>query len=345
MAAFFLKLINMSINASWVLLAVFIARLLLKNAPKYIHCLLWGLVAVRLVCPYSVESAMSLLPSAKTIEPQVLLSQNPTIHSGINKLDQMVNSILTDKLVVEPNAVVHPLEPWIEKAGHIWLAGMLMLLLYSMLAYLILRIKVRVSICYNVFNDIDVIKMCDGIESPFILGILEPVIYLPSNLSKETQNFVVAHERAHLKRHDQLWKPFGFLLLAIYWFNPLMWVAYILLCRDIEMACDEQVAQILNGRERKEYASTLLSRSVPSHLIAAYPLAFGAIGIKQRIKNILNYKKPVLKVWVATFLVGIFITACFLTNPKGVPGVANYAGTRKMVRANYSVQLQYKGEK
>lgn len=338
MEAFFLRLVNMSINAGWVVLAVLVARLLLRKAPKYVHCLLWGLVAVRLLYPCPMESAVSLIPSAKTIDPQILLSGTPAIHSGIKIVDQLVNSILADGNVFSAAESGRTLQHFVTEASNVWFVGMLLLLLYSRLASVWLSIKVRASVCYNMFNDIDEIRVCDGIESPFILGVLEPVIYLPSDLSKETQNFVIAHERAHLKRHDNLWKPLGFLLLSIYWFHPLMWIAYILLCRDIEMACDERAVRLMNGRERKGYSGTLLSCSVPRHMIAACPLAFGSTGVKQRVKNVLNYKKPAFWVRLVASMVLIFMTACFLTNPKEGPTVANNMWAKKAAGDHYAVQ-------
>lgn len=329
MTAFFLKLVNMSINASWVILVVLVARLLLRKAPKSVHCLLWALVAFRLVFSCSMESDMSLLPSAKTIEPQVLLSENPAIHSGIDKLDQVVNALLVDKVIYVPETNGNSLQPWIIEAVHVWLIGMIVLLGYSSLAYLCLKMKVRASIRYNMFNDMNDIRLCDRVESPFILGIQEPIIYLPSDLSKKTQEFVIAHELAHLKRCDHLWKPFGYLLLAIYWFNPLVWVSYVLFCRDIEMACDEQVVKMMNGKERKGYSGTLLSCSVPRHMITACPLAFGDTGVKQRVENVLHYKKPAFWIRLSVVIMIVFISACFLTNPKEELGVANNMWARK----------------
>lgn len=317
MAGIFLKIVNMSINAGWLVLVVLTARFLLKKAPKYVHCILWAFVAFRLVCPISFESAMSLLPSEKTFEPHIIFSESPKIDSGIEMVNHSVNTVLSNRFVTDVGASANPLQIWTEAAATVWIIGMVLVLLYSVIAYLRLKFKVSASISFesncNMKNNI---RLCDDIESPFVLGIVKPIIYLPSDLSETEQTFVIAHEQAHLKRGDHFWKPLGFIILAVYWFQPLIWIAYILLCRDIEMACDERVVRMMNGKERKEYSGALLACSVPRHMIAACPLAFGEVGVKQRVKNVLNYKKPAFWIMLVALVTGGVIAVCFLTNPK-----------------------------
>ena len=226
MSALFLKILNLTINASWLILAVIAARLLLKKAPRWISCLLWGLVAVRLLCPISLESVLSILPSAKVVPENIEMVQDPHIDSGVRIIDNAVNPVIEKSFSPDAVSSVNPMQVVVFMGSILWLTGMTVMLLYALISYILLRRKVRASVAMY-----DRVKECDEVDSPFILGIFRPEIYVPSGIDENTLELVIAHEEAHLKRHDHWWKPFGFGLLAIYWFNPLCWVAYVLLCR------------------------------------------------------------------------------------------------------------------
>jgi len=311
MSALFLKILNLTINASWLILAVIAARLLLKKAPRWISCLLWGLVAVRLLCPISLESVLSILPSAKVVPDNIEMVQDPHIDSGVRIIDNAVNPVIEKSFSPDAASSVNPMQVVVFMGSIIWLTGMTVMLLYALISYILLRRKVRASVAMN-----DRVKECDEVDSPFILGIIRPEIYVPSGIDENTLELVIAHEEAHLKRHDHWWKPFGFVLLAIYWFNPLCWVAYILLCRDIEAACDEKVIKDKDREYMAAYSQALLDCSVNRRIIAACPLAFGETGVKERVRGVLNYKKPAFWVIIVAVVACIVVAVCFMTNPK-----------------------------
>ena len=312
MEAVFLKLLNMSIAAGWLVLVVVVLRVLLKRAPKHVLCILWALVACRLLCPISLESVLSLIPSAETIPQDILYSQEPEIHSGILMLNTVVNPVLAEELAPAPGDSVNPMQIVIYIASRVWFIGVLGMMLYAGISYYRIYKQVKVSIKLE-----EKLYICDDIESPFILGVMKPQIYLPSALEEDKKEYVIAHERAHLKRRDHWWKPLGFVLLAIYWFHPLMWLSYVLLCRDIELACDERVIRELGEEQKKPYSEALLYCSVPRKMIVACPLAFGEVGVKERVKTVLHYKKPAFWVIVVAGIVCGVVAVCFLTNPKG----------------------------
>ena len=311
MAAVFLKLLNLSISASWLVLAVLVLRLISKRAPKWVNVLLWGIVALRLMLPFSVESALSLIPSAETVSPAVVqFDPAPTITSGVNIIDNAVNPSLSEHFAAVPTASVNPLYVWTEIAGWVWLIGLGAMLLYALVSYLRLRRRVSVSLPVQ-----DHIYLCDAISSPFILGVVKPHIYLPSTLDEVQRQNVLSHERAHLTRRDHWWKPLGFALLAVYWFNPVLWLAYTLLCRDIELACDERVIRTMDESAVKTYSTVLLACSMPRKAVITCPLAFGEVGVKERVRNALHYKKPAFWVVAASVAVCVVVAVCFLTNP------------------------------
>ena len=311
MAAVFLKLLNLSISASWLVLAVLVLRLVSKRSPKWMNVLLWGIVALRLVLPFSVESALSLIPSAETVSPAVVqFDPAPTITSGVSIIDNAVNPSLSEHFAAVPTMSVNPLYVWTEIAGWVWLIGLGAMLLYALVSYLRLRRRVRVSLPVQ-----DHIYLCDAISSPFILGVVKPHIYLPSGLDEVQRQNVLSHERAHLTRRDHWWKPLGFALLAVYWFNPVLWLAYALLCRDIELACDERVIRTMDESAVKTYSTVLLACSMPRKAVITCPLAFGEVGVKERVKNALHYKKPAFWVVAASVAVCVVVAVCFLTNP------------------------------
>ena len=312
MSAVFLKILNMSINASWLILAVILVRLLLKKAPKWVACLLWGLVAVRLICPFSLESVFSLIPSRETIPTNIALQHEPAITSGITIVNEVVNPVVAESFTPAPTNRANPLQIVIPVAAIIWIAGVVIMLAYALFSYL--KLKKTVSVCVPAGERI---LACDEVKAPFILGMFKPVIYVPSSMSGKTLEHVIRHEKAHLQRHDHWWKPLGFLLLSVYWFNPLCWIAYILLCRDIEMACDEKVIRDMDKDDLAAYSQALLDCSFPRRRIAACPLAFGEVGVKDRVKGVLNYKKPAFWIIVVAITACIVIGVCFLTNPAG----------------------------
>ena len=322
MAAVFLKLLNLSISASWLVLAVLVLRLVSKRSPKWMNVLLWGIVALRLVLPFSVESALSLIPSAETVSPAVVqFDPAPTITSGVSIIDNAVNPSLSEHFAAVPTMSVNPLYVWTEIAGWVWLIGLGAMLLYALVSYLRLRRRVRVSLPVQ-----DHIYLCDAISSPFILGVVKPRIYLPSGLDEVQRQNVLSHEQAHLARRDHWWKPLGFALLAVYWFNPVLWLAYALLCRDIELACDERVIRTMDESAVKTYSTVLLACSMPRKAVITCPLAFGEVGVKERVKNALHYKKPAFWVVAASVAVCVVVAVCFLTNPPTDTDAAGLVG-------------------
>lgn len=310
MEAVFLKLLNISINTSYLALAVIFLRFVLKKAPKNLRCVLWGLVALRLVLPFSLESVLSLLPSAEPVPPGILLAETPEIQSGIPVVNHAINQILSENLSPVPGNSVNPMQIAVFFASILWLAGIAIMLFYMLVSYLRLRKNVREAIILQ-----DNVLLCDKIEMPFLLGILRPKIYLPSAMNETDLQYVLLHEKAHLKRKDHIWKLLGFLLLSVYWMNPILWVSYWLFCRDIELACDEKVLKSCGPAIKKPYAQALLRCSAPSKSTTACPLSFGFIGVKSRIKNVLHYKKP--PVWIVLLAVAVCIAAavCLLTDP------------------------------
>lgn len=301
----FLHLINLSISASWLILAVILLRFLLKKSPKWSTCVLWMLVGIRLIFPFSLESVFSLIPSKQTFNPNMPLTSSISINTGFETIDTPVNSYFNTAAPVKHTLYITRI------LMIIWIVGIFALLTYTIASYL--RLQKRMTTATILHSNI---RQSEFVASPFVLGIVHPTIYLPYHMSEEDLNYVIAHETSHIKRKDHLIKPLGFLLLTIYWFNPLMWISYILFCKDIELACDERVIKILNQPERKAYSSALLSCSIHHHSLAACPLAFGEVDVKERIKTILNYKKPTF--WISILAIAAcFITGiCFLTNPK-----------------------------
>ena len=307
----FLKVVNMSISASWLVLAVLLLRLVLKKAPKWVSVLLWGFVAVRLICPFSIESMLSLIPSAETVSPEIMMDWTPEISTGIGSVDTVINPIITQTFAPNPATSANPLQILIPVAGILWLTGIMAMLLYTAVSYFLLRRRVATAVLLR--NNI---YQSENVDSPFVLGIIKPKIYLSYNMEDQDLEHVVAHERAHIRRKDHLWKPFGFVLLALHWFNPLMWLGYILLCRDIELACDEKVIKEMDNENRADYTQALVACSVNRRRIAACPLAFGEVGVKERVKSVMNYKKPAFWIILAAVITCVAVAVCFLTNPK-----------------------------
>ena len=310
MSEFFLKIVNMSISASWLVLVVLLLRLLLKKAPKWVSVLLWGFVAVRLMLPVTLESVFSLIPSAETISPDIMMDRTPEVSTGIGIVDSAVNPIITGSFAPKPYASANPLQILIPVFGNLWVLGILGMVLYTLISYFVLQHRVRTAVLLR-----DNIYQSETVDSPFVLGIIKPKIYLPFNLDPKDLEHVIAHERSHIHRKDHWWKPLGFLLLAIHWFNPLLWLGYILLCRDIELACDEKVIREMDNEAKADYTQALVTCSVNRRRIAACPLAFGEVGVKQRVKAVLHYKKPAFWIIIAAIIICIVTAVCFLTDP------------------------------
>ena len=307
----FLQMLNISFQVSWLILAVLILRLVLKKVPRWIPCLMWGMVAFRLAVPFRIESALSLIPSAEPVPVQIDRMSQPAIHSGIPVMDRAVNQVVASQFTPDPAASVNPLQIVVYLAAVLWIAGMACMLVYALISYIRLRRKVAASIRreQNVY-------LCDEIDSPFLFGMFRPRIYLPSDLQESYYQPVLLHEQAHLKRGDHIWKPLGFLLLGIYWMNPLCWVAYILFCKDMELACDEKAVNSMDHGTRADYCQALLACCSERKGLTACPVAFGESGVKERVRQITRARKPVFWVVAAALLLCAIVAVCFLTSPK-----------------------------
>lgn len=317
MSNLFLSIVNMSIAASWIVPVVLVLRLLLKKAPKWIAVLLWAVVAVRLICPFSVESVMSLIPKTETIDPTILTQEQPTLvvvpstPDGAPPVTGETPSEPTAPPAPTPTPTRDPWQTWIPVLSCVWVGGVGAMLLSAVVSYGRLKRKVRTAVRLrdNIFES-------DRVPSPFVLGVIRPRIYLPFGMNAQDTAYVIDHETAHIRRHDHWWKPLGFLILSLHWFNPLMWLAYVLLCRDIELACDEKVIKTWDTARKADYSQALLHCSVNRRTVAACPLAFGEVGVKDRVKSVLNYKKPAFWIVLVAVVASIAVAVCFLTNPK-----------------------------
>lgn len=311
----FLKLVNLSISASWLILAVLVLRVVLKKAPKWVMPLLWGVVALRLVCLFSIESALSLIPSAETIPSEIVTETREPVLYEQATLDIVTNPTLPSAAEVPVGVSRQQAQVDFNIYSVLWLAGMAALLVHALVSAGKLKRKLATAILLR-----DNIYESEFVDSPFVFGVVKPNIYLPMHMDEGTAAYVIAHEHAHLARRDHWWKVLGYLVLALHWFNPLVWVAYILFCRDIELACDEKVVKGLDGAARADYSQALLSCAAPRRAVAACPLAFGEGNIKMRVKSALHYKKPAFWVAAAAVLAVVIVAVCFLTNPKSERG-------------------------
>ena len=309
----FSNILNASIAASWMVLAVILLRLILKKAPRWTHVALWGLVAVRLLLPFSIESPFSLIPSTETVPQAILVYEGDALQAPAS-LDIVSNPVFPESVTVDTGETVDRVQVSMVKLTPIWIAGMTALLLYTTVSYWRLKRKVSEAVILR-----DNIYQSENVGSPFVLGMIKPKIYLPYNMDEQDLSHVVAHEQAHIRRKDHWWKPLGFLLLTVHWFNPLMWLAYVLLCRDIELACDEKVIKELGNEQRADYTQALVACSVGRRMIAACPLAFGEVGVKERVKSIMNYKKPTFLIMAFAVMACLIVAICFLTNPNKSP--------------------------
>lgn len=311
----FLKLVNLSISASWLILAVLVLRVVLKKAPKWVMPLLWGVVALRLVCLFSIESALSLIPSAETIPSEIVTETREPVLYEQATLDIVTNPTLPSAAEVPVGVSRQQAQVDFNIYSVLWFAGMAALLVHALVSAGKLKRKLATAILLR-----DNIYESEFVDSPFVFGVVKPNIYLPMHMDEGTAAYVIAHERAHLARRDHWWKVLGYLVLALHWFNPLVWVAYILFCRDIELACDEKVVKGLDGAARADYSQALLSCAAPKRAVAACPLAFGEGNIKTRVKSALHYRKPAFWVAAAAVLAVVIVAVCFLTNPRSERG-------------------------
>lgn len=339
MANFFLEIVNMSITASYLIVAVIVLRLVLTKAPKWIRGILWGLVGIRLVVPFSFESMFSLLPGKSPISmgsaqntatgtdagaPPVMLDFSTSAGAAPQSTD-MVGTFVPVEETLQTGGV-----SWTDILAIVWLVGMIVMLAYCIISYLRLKRRMADAVIYsrdlcadghkeNAFEKRGkkyLIYQSEKVASPFVLGFFKPGIYVPFQMTDQDMECVIAHEKAHIARKDHWIKPIAFMLLSFYWFNPLVWVAYILLCRDIELACDEKVIKEMGIEHKKAYSEALLKCSAPGRMISACPLAFGEVGVKKRIVNVLNYKKPAFWIVLVSILLCVVVAVCFMTKPK-----------------------------
>ena len=335
MERIFLELFNRAICAGWLVLAILVLRVVLKKVPKWVRCLLWAMVAVRLLVPIQIESPASLIPSAETVSPDMMYAKKPELHTGIGVMNSAFNPMLSDYLAPKPENSVNPLQVIAGIASWVWLAGVVFMLIWAAVSYVRLRLLVRTAVlvktrssedgealsqelseAHGVLSSKIPVMESEHVDSPFVIGLFRPRIYLPVKLKDADRDFIISHETAHIHRKDHWVKPFGYLLLAVYWFHPLLWAAYIMLCRDIEYACDERVVKQYNVEERKAYSTALLACSVRRMRIAACPVAFGEVGVRKRVKSVLHYKKPAFWVLIAAAVGCTAVAVCFLTNPQ-----------------------------
>ncbi len=307
MTSFFLSILNISFTATIVAVAVILLRFLFKKAPRWITCLLWGLVGLRLIFPFAVESRFSLVPNTEVLTDNFYLQNTDALHThtGINAFNSTVNHQLTS--MPEPQKALELMDI----LAIVWISVAALVLIYGIVSYILMFLRVRTAIPLkkNIYQS-------ENVNSPFVLGFIKPKVYIPFNLTGRTLKYVLAHEEAHIKRKDHIVKPFAYLLLSFHWFNPLMWLSYVLLCRDIEVACDEKVIKNYSINKRKNYAFALLNCKVNRSNIAVCPVAFGEVNVSDRIRKTLCYKKPAMWIIAVAIAVSVIASGCLLTNPK-----------------------------
>lgn len=313
MTELFLSVLNRSISASWLVLAVLLLRFVLKRAPRWIPIVLWGMVAFRLLCPLSIENPLSLIPREQVITDRILSDSGPEVQTGITPESHSANAYSgidhsddSDKATQYTNNDTNDMSV----LAMIWIAGVFLMAFYFIFSYWRLHRQVSTAVAFR-----DNIFQSERVSSPFVLGMVRPRIYLPFEIDGQNLEYVVSHEQAHIRRRDHWWKSLGFLLLTVHWFNPLMWLSYVLLCRDIELACDEKVIRELDHGQRADYSQALLACSVSNRSIAACPLAFGEVGVKERVKSVLNYRKPAFWMIAAAMVACVAVAVFFLTDP------------------------------
>ncbi len=311
MEAVFLKVLNMSLSASVLILVVLLLRLILRRVPKWIHCLLFAIVGVRLILPFSLKTVLSLIPSAEPIPSNIAVMPKPAVDTGIPVVNEAINPIITERFAPEPFNSVNPLQVVQYAASILWIVGIAGMLVFLLISWLRAKRSVRAAV-----RDESRAYLCDEVRTPFILGLFRPKIYLPSDITEETKQCVLLHERAHIKRGDPWWKLLAFLILSVHWFNPLCWLAYILFCRDIESACDESVIWWMPKNDVAAYSQALLDCGRRHRIVSVSPLAFGETNVKNRVRSVLRYKRPLRWAIIASVVILAIVGVCFLTNPK-----------------------------
>lgn len=300
----FLTILNMSLTGAFVITAICLVRIPLKKAPKIISYCLWAVAGFRLVIPFSIESAFSLIPFSAQVIPQNIAMQSlPRIDSGSAFVNDVVNGVLP---ATTPVASTNPLQMWVAIGAYVWITGVAVMLIYGIVSYCLLKRRMRTALRVkgNLFET-------DIVQSPFVLGIIAPKIYLPLSLAANERNYIILHERTHIRRHDHIIKFAGYFVLCAHWFNPLVWVAFLLMGADMEMSCDECVVKEIGEDTKIAYSRSLLSLAMENRIIGGSPLAFGEGGVKERVRNILNFKKPSLVIIVAAVaLVVVLSVGC-----------------------------------
>ena len=313
MTDIFLRIVELSWQAGVLALAVMLARLALRRAPKWAVCMLWALVAVRLIVPVSLQSRVSL--QAEQSPVTAALEQLPQTQETADAILPGGGEVLTPVQPVGPVTSAEPVQAarpvmTVEVLTAVWLAGAAVMLAYMLVSYLRLYRQVRTAVRVE-----DNVCRCDRWGTPFVLGMLRPRIYIPAGLDEADLSQVLAHERGHIRRGDHVVKPLAFLLLTVHWFNPVLWAAYVLLGRDMENACDERVLRTLDGAGRAAYSRALVACAVRQRPAAVCPLAFGETAVKERVKNAMSYRKPALWAAVLLLIAAAVIGVCFLTSP------------------------------
>lgn len=330
MEKLFLNLFHMSISAGYLILAVLLVRFLLRKVPKSMRMFLWILVGIRLIFPFSVESVFSLIPDTKAVYTYIGEMEQPTGEAAENtdSKKSVSQPIQQNTYPVSGEMVRHKSRTAVAVGMKIWIAGMALMLGYMLYSYLHLRNRVKMSVpadaaavgcgVINDKNDSVRLYQSDDIESPFLFGILRPRIYIPCNISGDEILYVIQHELTHKRRKDYLIKPLGYLLLSVHWFNPCVWAAYAMFCKDIELICDEHVVRALGAEHKKAYSQALLNSAAKHRMAAACPIAFGEVSVKERVKNVLHYQKPAFWMLAAAVLACIIVPVCFMTQKKRV---------------------------
>ncbi len=308
MNSVFQNIFDMSVNAVWLIIAIWILRLIFQKAPKSWRSVLWGLVGFRLICPFSIPSSLSLVPTVQTTSTQIPTDITPIINSSI--ISSQTTSATENSVIHSTEEIIPSFDNLLSLGTIIWITGVCCMLLYAIISYIRLYKRTKESVpsgngCW----------LCDRIQSPFILGIFRPKIFLPSTISEETIPYVTEHERSHLKRLDHWRKLFGYIILSIHWFNPLVWISYILFCRDIELSCDEKTTKNYEPFQKAGYSEALLYFSAPKNAFIVCPFSFGESGIKTRIKSVLNYKKPAFWLIIVAIISTVVVSICFMTKP------------------------------
>lgn len=316
MTDIFIQIINMSISASWLMLVVLLMRLLLIRAPKKLTVLLWAFVGIRLLCPVIIESPFSLIPSAQTVSPDIVTDSNPQIESGSMIINSVFNHMISKYFTPHMGASVNPLQIWISALEIIWIVGMLALIIYTVVRYVKLHSKLKTAVFLK-----DNVYQCEGVTSAFVFGVIKPKVYVPFGISPQNMEMVIAHEKAHIKRKDYLWKLVAFCLCILHWFSPLLWFCYFKFCEDLELACDEEVIKSFDRNRRADYSQALLTCSIKKKGIYGCPIAFGEVSVEKRVKSVLGYKRPKTVVVCIAVLSCCLVAFCFLTNPLSVFGM------------------------